>query len=432
MGIDANIALGVKPMQIDNPMNALAQMMQIKDAQQQSQLNGMKMDEYSRGVESQNRMRQLMGGFDDDHAGNQRKLLQGGYLKEAQDYGKNQSDIAKTGADAGKVKMETVAKRLDVMGQAYGHILKNPTLDAAGAVFDYLGKNGLFTPEEVAQHKQEAAANPGAIGQMADVAFRSALAAKEQLPKSQTVNAGDRQVNQSVDPVTGRVTEMGSTPILQSADSRASQATQIRGQNMTDARSRDANALTKEANQNVYDPERGVLVNKATGLARPAATMDGKPLAAKEKALTEGQAKSALFGSRMMMANKIFDTLETAGTTKSVPGINSGYGIGGVVNALASTDQQQLMQAKRDFLNAVLRRESGAVIGESEFAGGDKQYFPQIGDDKKTISQKKANREAAMRGVLIDVPDGRKSEILREITGQSQPASGGFKYLGTE
>jgi hypothetical protein len=47
----------------------------------------------------------------------------------------------------------------------------------------------------------------------------------------------------------------------------------------------------------IYDPERGVLVSKATGLARPAATMDGTPLGAKDKPLPEG-AQKQIMGTR--------------------------------------------------------------------------------------------------------------------------------------
>jgi hypothetical protein len=175
---------------------------------------------------------------------------------------------------------------------------------------------------------------------------------------------------------------VASAAINQSPDNAATVQNAARTANMADARARDLNQITA----------------------------DNKPL-------TEGQSKSALFGSRMMMANNIFDTLEKAGTTTSTPGMNTGYGVGSLVNALSSADQQQLMQAKRDFLNAVLRRESGAVIGESEFANGERQYFPQVGDTKQVMAQKKANREAAMRGVLVDVPERRRAEIVKEITG---------------
>ena len=54
---------------------------------------------------------------------------------------------------------------------------------------------------------------------------------------------------------------------------------------------------------------------------------------------------------------------------------------------------KQIEQAQRDFINAVLRRESGAVIGEQEFENARLQYFPQPGDTPKVVEQKQKNRE---------------------------------------
>lgn len=117
--------------------------------------------------------------------------------------------------------------------------------------------------------------------------------------------------------------------------------------------------------------------------------------------LTDTQAKALQFGSRMQASGEILDRLAQSGTSTSVPGARDS----GLVNALTSDDQQQLNQAKRDFVNAVLRRESGAAISESEFANAEKQYFPQVGEGAGVVAQKKANRELSMRGILAEVPD---------------------------
>ena len=74
---------------------------------------------------------------------------------------------------------------------------------------------------------------------------------------------------------------------------------------------------------------------------------------------------------------------------------------------------RQLDQAKRDFVNAVLRRESGAVISDAEFANADQQYFPQIGDDAATKAQKARNRAVALEGMKADVPKGYKADLDR-------------------
>lgn len=53
---------------------------------------------------------------------------------------------------------------------------------------------------------------------------------------------------------------------------------------------------------------------------------------------------------------------------------------------------QSYLQAARNFINAVLRRESGAVISPAEFAEARQQYLPLPGDNPETLAQKRANR----------------------------------------
>lgn len=43
---------------------------------------------------------------------------------------------------------------------------------------------------------------------------------------------------------------------------------------------------------------------------------------------------------------------------------------------MKSDDRQQFEQAQRNFINSVLRQESGAAIADSEFENAKKQYFP--------------------------------------------------------
>jgi len=67
-------------------------------------------------------------------------------------------------------------------------------------------------------------------------------------------------------------------------------------------------------------------------------------------------------------------------------------------NILKSDERKSLEQAQRNFINAVLRRESGAAIAPSEFENAEKQYFPQPGDDQKTLEQKERNRNVVIQG----------------------------------
>jgi hypothetical protein len=69
-------------------------------------------------------------------------------------------------------------------------------------------------------------------------------------------------------------------------------------------------------------------------------------------------------------------------------------------NAALSPERQKFVQAQRDFINAILRRESGAVISDSEFANARQQYFQQPGDSKEVLAQKAANRLQAIQGIM--------------------------------
>jgi hypothetical protein len=172
----------------------------------------------------------------------------------------------------------------------------------------------------------------------------------------------------------------------------------------------------------VLDPERGLIVDPRTGEARPV-TVGGAPVGSKDKPLTESQAKALAFSARLEASDRILAELDSAGTTVSNPGSRSA-GIGPVINAMQGESQQRLDQAKRDFINAQLRRESGAVISPEEFDNADKQYFPQIGDSPAVIKQKAANRHVAIGGMRADVPASRQGVIDEVSRAGEKPKPG--------
>jgi hypothetical protein len=64
-----------------------------------------------------------------------------------------------------------------------------------------------------------------------------------------------------------------------------------------------------------------------------------------------------------------------------------------------SNEVQKYMQSARNFINAVLRRESGAVISPEEFANAKQQYLPIPGDTAEAAAQKKANRDLVFQSL---------------------------------
>lgn len=153
----------------------------------------------------------------------------------------------------------------------------------------------------------------------------------------------------------------------------------------------------------------------APGMAPPAAGAPGVPLMGKGTALTESQSNATAYGLRMKEANSILEDLAKKGTLRganieATPFI--GESLGKVLPSFfggTSAAQQQVNQAKSNFITAVLRKESGAVISDSEFEREDRKYFPQVNDSDAVIKQKANARKLAIKAMEIQAGPGAKN-----------------------
>lgn len=168
------------------------------------------------------------------------------------------------------------------------------------------------------------------------------------------------------------------------------------------------------------DPNKSVVIDAKTN--RVIGQAPKGP--AGEKPMTEFQGKSMLYGTRAAESHKILNRLEETISKEGLAVKQSlqnaplvGGMLGAAGNALLSDDQQKVEQAQRNFVNAVLRQESGAVISQQEFDNAKKQYFPQPGDSKQVIEQKRKNRETAIHG--FERMAGPGGGDVREVMGSS-------------
>ena len=135
MPIDANIALGVKPLQIDSPVNQMAQVLQMQGAQQANQLNQLKMQQAQTAQDRQNKLYSLMGGMGADTTDEQRSttLKGGGFFDEADKLDKNSIERNKAKSE-GQFKMsEALSKFGGVQKDLSTRVFANPTLENATA-----------------------------------------------------------------------------------------------------------------------------------------------------------------------------------------------------------------------------------------------------------------------------------------------------------
>ena len=103
------------------------------------------------------------------------------------------------------------------------------------------------------------------------------------------------------------------------------------------------------------------------------------------------------FANRMIDSQTIFDRLTTDGYD---PTNRTDYAASNLPviaqSTVMSPQGQQYLAAKKNFVTAVLRKESGAAISATEFETEDIKYFPQPGDSAATIEQKRLARKVAI------------------------------------
>jgi hypothetical protein len=172
--------------------------------------------------------------------------------------------------------------------------------------------------------------------------------------------------------------------------------------------------------KSIYVSREEALRNRMT--PAPTAGQDAKPL-------NENQANATAYGLRMKEANSILEDLAGKGVLKGAViertpliGRALGQSLPSVLGGTSSA-QQQVNQAKSNFITAVLRKESGAVISDSEFEREDQKYFPQINDNKEVIKQKEKARKLAIQAIEVQAGPGAKN--IREYNPRAGAAGAG-------
>ena len=225
---------------------------------------------------------------------------------------------------------------------------------------------------------------------------------------AQAVNTGNKTI--FAKPVAGQSFNMGMSP----------------GESARLAQSERQFNITQ--NQPVFNADAGGFVYKPTASAPQGGVVKVEGVG--NKPLNESQGNATMFGLRMAEADKILAPLENAGvkdTGKIRAGVSGTLGAipligdslrGGsdnVFNALPSImgglsqDQQSALNARVNFVTAVLRKESGAAISPGEFATAEKLYFPAPGDGPQIIKQKQAARQQAITGIKAQAGPGAKN-----------------------
>lgn len=379
MALDPNIALQVQPVQIQNPLTTYAQAAALQGVQRQNQLYDLAIADKQRGdaqAQALNDAFKAPGALNADGTLNASGIV--GSVA-ASGHGAAVPALAKSLAETQSAQLAQQKASID------GSLQK---LGAIGQVLNGVTDQGSY---DLARQWAATHLGPDAVASMPAVYDPTLVANKqrEALTVMQQLDQHSKAIDQQL-----AQQQFGETQ----RHNQATEGIETRAQNMR--------ALE-------YDAKNGVVINKATGQSTPVMGADGKPISTSVGNLTGEQSNAVAFGARALDAQNMLRQLEAAGTTNTNPVYRAvsglpvvGGALGGAANFFNSDQQQSYEQAKRNFVSAILRKESGAAIADSEFANEEKKYFPQTGDSPATIEQKARARDLAIEAIKAQAGPG--------------------------
>jgi len=144
--IDPSIAMGYKPVQIENPLNQMAAYSQIQSGMQGQQMNALKMQEYQRGLEEENKLRTLLSGGGDINSPDVIRQMYGISPTKGLEFQTKQQTIQTQ-------KLETQKKIQDLTSQMQRDLSRSPTNANISAHFEDFVSSGLFNAQQIAAAK---------------------------------------------------------------------------------------------------------------------------------------------------------------------------------------------------------------------------------------------------------------------------------------
>lgn len=119
------------------------------------------------------------------------------------------------------------------------------------------------------------------------------------------------------------------------------------------------------------------------------------------KPLTEAQGNATAFGMRAKNALENLSKVDTV-TNGDYYKSRLPWGTG---NFMMSANGQAAMNAEKNFIAAMLRKDSGAAISQGEYKEAGDQLFPRPGDTISQLEQKAKSRDVVLAG--LDVQAGQ-------------------------
>lgn len=411
--IDPNIALGVKPMQLENPLNAFAQMSQIQNYQRQNQLANRAIEQedalnkaYAASMNPQtgeidaNKLRQNVAGA---NLGSKLPAVE----KSLMEGRKARGEVDKIEFDNKKAKFERSVS--DIMSfDTRDQILSS----LAGKVES--GELDRPTAERLAASVPQ---DPRMIPAWQVKTARGILSAKDQLEQqftSQDFGGGTRVI---------------STPKYGGGPAQVVQGSQI-NKTMTPGEVSAAQAVTyqPDADGNVVAlPSRlkPGTVPTATAVIAPGGGM--QPLKGKDSSKTAVSEQQASYNiGRVLTAAKEIGKIVEKNPSVLKPGageaLASSVGLTGTANAARSADRQIVYGAQRDALDALLYLATGAAYNKEQLQGQMAAYIPAYTDEPEAVAAKQVRMAELIKSAKTRAGKSWTPEMESAMQSLTNPA----------
>jgi hypothetical protein len=402
--IDSNIALGFRGPQIEPQSNALMRAIQVQGAMQQTRANDLAFEEKERARDRQNRLDQLLA----SGAGEQ-ELLRGGFITESSNLAESRAKAGKAAAEQRAKELEAAQKRISIIGQVLGASRDQATWDQGRA---FLQQQGIDVAAFPAQFDAQGVRY--ATEQAVEAAKRIDQALAQQAERR---NAANENI------VIGPDGRPSINPLAVSARSQIAAA----GASQTPIPVTYVQGVGPDGRPQFFGMPTSARPGQPAPMPRPTGVTPAAPAGQGGQA-TEDERRSAGLAVRMEAALRRVNEVTAQTPSAARPGVVE-RGVGWIsedaANVIRPEARQRVDTAQLDALDAALTLATGAAYTREQLQGLAKSYFPQIGDDPKTIEDKKQRLAEVIQTARIRA--GRSAGVIDQVLGgggQPQTQSG--------
>lgn len=405
--IDARIPLGVQPMQIESPLNAMAQVMQVQGMQDQAAMRRLQMEQAKREREAETALSQAYASsLGADGAIDRNAMFR---TLAGRGLGAKIPGLQKQFADADKSQLEVrekAAANYKSFQEAVASYANDPNVSKAmvASGLQQAVQAGAFDPKMASAMISDLPDDPAQLRQRLQMIQRARLSPEHQItlfaPKPTEVDDGQQKSFRDTNPLSptyGQATAGAAVQKQVTPDAVMSAETARRGQNMVDARARESQAIQRQgldlqrdaARTEIKETAQGfVMVDKGKGTVTPLNGADGKPLPAKP---SESQQKELM--SIRQQREVVKGAIAAASQTPSAFSLGRGAATmaGAIPESIAGRmDSDPERQARAYVFNnvsKVINERAGAAQSAQELARL-RSFLPAETDNAEQIVSK--------------------------------------------